>query len=260
MPTFLFDSIVFGPVKSRRLGVSLGINLLPANRKICNFNCIYCECGWTGKSDTSGEDLPSRKEVYEALEKKLSSMKKKNQEPDVITYAGNGEPTLHPEFPGIIDDSIILRNKYFPDARIAVLSNSTAISKPQIRRALLKVDQNILKLDSAFDLTVKIHNQPRIDVRVDDIIKGLKRFRGQLIVQTLFLRGTYKGKRIDNTTQEEIDAWLKAIKKINPSEVMIYTISRDTPGRGNLSKVPMDELKRIAVLVNKIGIKTLVSG
>jgi wyosine [tRNA(Phe)-imidazoG37] synthetase (radical SAM superfamily) len=260
MPTLLFDSIVFGPVKSRRLGVSLGINLLPANRKICNFNCIYCECGWTGKSDTSGEDLPSRKEVYEALEKKLSSMKKKNQEPDVITYAGNGEPTLHPEFPGIIDDSIILRNKYFPDARIAVLSNSTAISKPQIRRALLKVDQNILKLDSAFDLTVKIHNQPRIDVRVDDIIKGLKRFRGQLIVQTLFLRGTYKGKRIDNTTQEEIDAWLKAIKKINPSEVMIYTISRDTPGRGNLSKVPMDELKRIAVLVNKIGIKTLVSG
>jgi wyosine [tRNA(Phe)-imidazoG37] synthetase (radical SAM superfamily) len=260
MPTFLFDSIVFGPVKSRRLGVSLGINLLPANRKICNFNCIYCECGWTGKSDTSGEDLPSRKEVYEALEKKLSSMKKKNQEPDVITYAGNGEPTLHPEFPGIIDDSIILRNKYFPDARIAVLSNSTAISKPQIRRALLKVDQNILKLDSAFDLTVKIHNQPRIDVRIDDIIKGLKRFRGQLIVQTLFLRGTYKGKRIDNTTQEEIDAWLKAIKKINPSEVMIYTISRDTPGRGNLSKVPMDELKRIAVLVNKIGIKTLVSG
>jgi wyosine [tRNA(Phe)-imidazoG37] synthetase (radical SAM superfamily) len=260
MPTFLFDSIVFGPVKSRRLGVSLGINLLPANRKICNFNCIYCECGWTGKSDTSGEDLPSRKEVYEALEKKLSSMKKKNQEPDVITYAGNGEPTLHPEFPGIIDDSIILRDKYFPDARIAVLSNSTAISKPQIRRALLKVDQNILKLDSAFDLTVKIHNQPRIDVRVDDIIKGLKGFRGQLIVQTLFLRGTYRGKRIDNTTQEEIDAWLKAIKKINPSEVMIYTISRDTPGRGNLSKVPMDELKRIAVLVNKTGIKTLVSG
>jgi wyosine [tRNA(Phe)-imidazoG37] synthetase (radical SAM superfamily) len=260
MPTFLFDSIVFGPVKSRRLGVSLGINLLPANRKICNFNCIYCECGWTSKSDASGKDLPSRKEVYEALEKKLSSMKEKNQEPDVITYAGNGEPTLHPEFPGIIDDSIILRNKYFPGARIAVLSNSTAVSKPQIRKALLKVDQNILKLDSAFDLTVKIHNQPGINVKVDNLIKELKGLRGQLIVQTLFLRGTYKGTRIDNTTQEEIDAWLKAIKKINPAEVMIYTISRDTPEGKGLSKVPMAELKRIAALVNKLGIKTQVSG
>ena len=260
MPTFLFDKIIFGPVKSRRLGVSLGINLLPTSRKVCNFNCIYCECGWTHNKGTSGEKLPSRKEVYEALDRKLAEMRKNRKAPDVITYAGNGEPTLHPEFPGIIDDSIILRNKYFPDAKIAVLSNSTAITKPEIKKALLKVDQNILKLDSAFDLTVKIHNQPEVTIKVDKLIKDLHLLRGRLIVQTLFVRGSFNGKKIDNTTYEEIDAWLKALKKIKPSQVMIYTISRDTPEGGQLEKVPVKELKRIAALVNELGIETQVSG
>lgn len=260
MPTFLFDKIIFGPVKSRRLGVSLGINLLPSTKKVCNFNCIYCECGWTGASEIKGEKLPSRKEVFEALDLKLSAMKEKGQAPDVITYAGNGEPTLHPEFPGIIDDSIKLRNKYFPKAKIAVLSNSTAITRPEIKKALLKVDQNILKLDSAFDLTVRIHNQPGVNIEVEKLIKDLRAFKGQLIVQTLFLRGTFKGKNIDNTTPEEISAWLKALKKIRPSEVMMYTISRDTPEGGDLKKVPLSELKRIAALVNELGIETQVSG
>ena len=260
MATFLFDKIIFGPVKSRRLGVSLGINLLPATRKVCNFNCIYCECGWTNTIKIIGEKLPTRKEVYEALEKKLLSMKKMNQVPDVITYAGNGEPTLHPEFPGIIDDSLELRDKYFPGARIAVLSNSTAITKPKIREALLKVNSNILKLDSAFNLTVRIHNQPRVNVQVGKLIRDLKKFRGQLIIQTLFIRGSYKGKNIDNTTPEEINEWLKALNKIRPAEVMIYTISRDTPEGGDLAKVPLRDLKHIASLVNKLGIKTQVSG
>jgi len=258
--TFLFDKIVFGPVRSRRLGVSLGINLLPAGRKVCNFNCIYCECGWTGTSEVSGKELPTRKEVFDALDRKLSAMKKKNERPDVITYAGNGEPTLHPQFPGIIDDSIMLRDKYFPDARIAVLSNSTAVSKPEIRAALLKVDQNILKLDSAFDLTVQIHNQPGVNVKVCELIKNLEGFKGHLIVQTLFLRGTYKGRKIDNTTKEELDAWLKALEIIKPAEVMVYTISRDTPHGGDLAKVPPAELRHIASMVNKLGIKTRVSG
>ena len=259
MATFLFDKIIFGPVRSRRLGVSLGINLLPATRKVCNFNCIYCECGWTSDINIENEPLPSRKEVYKALEMKLSSMKQKHQQPDVITYAGNGEPTLHPEFPGIIEDSISLRNKYFPDAKIAVLSNSTSITKPKIREALLKVDSNILKLDSAFDLTVKIHNQPRVNVKVDELIENLKGLNGRLIVQTLFLRGKFKGKVIDNTTPEEIDAWLKAIERIKPSEVMIYTISRDTPDGGKFSKIPLPELKYFASLVNNLGIQTQVS-
>jgi wyosine [tRNA(Phe)-imidazoG37] synthetase (radical SAM superfamily) len=260
MPTFLFDRIIFGPVKSRRLGVSLGVNLLPASRKVCNFNCIYCECGWTSNSSGDKSPLPKRDEIYKALDRKLSEMKIKNTPPDVITFAGNGEPTLHPEFPAIVDDCIELRNKYFPEARIAVLSNSTTITIPSIREALLKVDQNILKLDSGFDLTVKVHNQPRVNVKVRELIDNLKSFNGQLIIQTLFLRGSSNNQSIDNTTPEEIEAWLKAIKMIKPYEVMIYTISRDTPDGGRLEKVPATELKRIARLVNKLGIRTSVSG
>lgn len=260
MPTFLFDEIIFGPVKSRRLGVSLGINLLPVNRKICNFDCIYCECGWTQKGVVGGEKLPTRKAVYEALEKKLSAMKEKGKAPDVITFAGNGEPTMHPEFPAIIDDTITLRNKYFQDAKIAVLSNSTAITKPAIKNALLKVDSNILKLDSALDDTIKIHNQPKMNIKANELIEQLQQFNGRLIIQTLFVRGIFEGRKIDNTTLEEIDAWLKAIDIIKPEEVMIYTFSRDTPDGNDLKKVPLNDLRHIASLVEKLGIKTQVSG
>lgn len=260
MATFLFNEIVFGPVKSRRLGVSLGINLLPTGKKICNFNCIYCECGWTRDVEIAVSRLPSREEVFKALDLKLSEMKTKNHSPDVITYAGNGEPTLHPDFPGIIDDSIQLRDKYFPESRIAVLSNSTTISDPLIKAALLKVDQNILKFDSAFDSTIKIHNQPRVRIKVEDTIENLIGFNGKVIIQTLFLRGKHNGKAIDNTTPAEIKGWLKAIDRIKPSEVMIYTISRDTPEGASLIKVPLSELRRIASRVESLGIKTQVSG
>lgn len=239
--------------------MSLGINLLPATKKLCNFNCIYCECGWTIDTNKEKSYLPERNEIYKVLELKLTDMKEKNQAPDVITFAGNGEPTLHPDFPEIVDDCIELRNKYFPKARIAVLSNSTTITIPRIKEALLKVDQNILKLDSGFDLTIKVHNQPRVDVKVTELIGNLKKFNGQLIIQTLFLRGSFEGRAIDNTAPEEINAWLKAIEMIKPYEVMIYTISRDTPEGGQLSRVPATELKRIAGMVNRLGIKTSVS-
>jgi wyosine [tRNA(Phe)-imidazoG37] synthetase (radical SAM superfamily) len=260
MSTFLFNEIIFGPVKSRRLGVSLGINLLPLGYKICNFNCVYCECGWTHSSGNDLNEIPSRADVFEALERKLSEMKAHKKAPDVITYAGNGEPTLHPEFPGIIDDSIALRNKYFPEARIAVLSNATTISDPAIRAALLRVDQNILKLDSAFDSTIHLHNKPRVKMRATELIDSLVSFNGNLIIQTLFLRGTYNGKPIDNTTDDELNAWIDALKKIKPREVMIYTISRDTPEGAELKKVPLKELKSIASRVEALGIKTQVSG
>jgi wyosine [tRNA(Phe)-imidazoG37] synthetase (radical SAM superfamily) len=260
MATFLFNDIIFGPVKSRRLGMSLGINLLPTKKKICNFNCIYCECGWTRDIEITASRPPSREEVYKALDIKLSDLKKKSRNPDVITYAGNGEPTLHPEFPEIIDDSILLRDKYFPEARIAVLSNATTISNPSVRAALLKVDQNILKFDSAFDSTIKIHNQPRVEIHAEELIANLQKFNGKVIIQTLFLRGTHNSIEIDNTTPVEIKAWLKAIKKIKPSEVMIYTISRDTPEGSRLNKVPLNELKRIAARVKSMGFKTQISG
>ncbi len=260
MATFLFDEIIFGPVRSRRLGISLGINLLPTKTKICNFNCIYCECGLTSNIEKAVNKLPRREEVYNALDNKLSMMKAGHQSPDVITYAGNGEPTLHPEFPEIIDDSIILRDKYFPEAKIAVLSNATTIANPLIKAALLKIDKNILKLDSAIDETIQLHNQPRIKINVNELINNLAGFDGKLIIQTLFLRGLKNGMIIDNTTQKEIKAWLTAIETIRPSEVMIYTISRDTPEGAQLYKIPEEELRRIAARVEKMGIKTQISG
>jgi wyosine [tRNA(Phe)-imidazoG37] synthetase (radical SAM superfamily) len=260
MATFLFDEIIFGPVKSRRLGVSLGINLLPTKKKICNFNCIYCECGWTKDLEKAVTKLPAREEVYKALETKLSEMKLKNEPPDVITYAGNGEPTLHPDFQGIIDDSITLRDRYFPEAKIAVLSNGTTIGNHIIKEALLKVDMNILKLDSAISTTIKAHNQPRVKIDAEELVEQLVGFDGKLIIQTLFLRGSHNSTTIDNTTPAEIAAWLNAIERIKPSEVMIYTISRDTPEQSNLTKVPEKELREIALMVEKLGIKTRVSG
>jgi wyosine [tRNA(Phe)-imidazoG37] synthetase (radical SAM superfamily) len=259
MATFLFDEIIFGPVKSRRLGVSLGINLLPVSRKICNFNCIYCECGLTGDTKELKGKLPSREDVYKALEIKLSEMKDRGEKPDVITYAGNGEPTLHPDFPGIIDDSIVLRNKYFPKAEIAVLSNATTIGEKRIREALLKTEKNILKFDSAIGSTVTLHNNPNGNPDINELINNLAAFEGKVIIQTMFLRGEYEGKTIDNTTPQELSAWIEAIKIIKPSEVMIYTISRDTPEGGKLVKVPEKELREIAEIVEKAGFRTQVS-
>ena len=256
MATFLFDSIVFGPVRSRRLGASLGINLLPINSKVCSFDCIYCECGWTDK--TKKGKLPSRREVRQYLDEKLQEMQRKGDPLDVITYAGNGEPTLHPEFSAIIDDSIELRNKYFPWAKIAVLSNSTMISKPEVVAALKRVVLNILKLDSAFDSTIKLINPPRVKFSAEELVKNLKSFDGNLIVQTLFVRGEYQGKIIDNTTQVEVDSWLELIKSINPKEVMVYTIARDTPATG-LEKVSLKDLNEIASRVEALGVPVQVS-
>ena len=260
MSTFLFDSIVFGPVRSRRLGVSLGINLLPVSRKVCSFNCIYCECGWTSGTGGGSSALPSRLEVYEALRKKLSEMKEQGKAPDVITYAGNGEPTLHPDFAAIIDDSVTLRNEYFPEARISVLSNGSTLRRRSVREALKRVDMNILKLDSAIPSTVKRLNQPRRDADLAKFEQYVKDFGGRFIIQTLFVRGECNGEAVDNTTPEETDAWLEVIGRLQPQSVMIYTIDRDTPLGKSLKKVPLAELEALAGRVMAVGISTSVSG
>lgn len=260
MATFLFDSIVFGPVSSRRLGVSLGINLMPVSRKVCSFNCIYCECGWTDGKKGAKETLPSRTEVYEALRKKLSEMKEQGMGPDVITYAGNGEPTLHPEFASIIDDSLALRNEFFPEARISVLSNGSMLRRKSVRNALKKVDMNILKLDSALPGTVNQINQPHARTDLAMFEKYVRDFNGSFIIQTLFVRGECNGQPVDNTTEEEIAAWLGALGRLRPGQVMIYTIHRDTPLGNSLHKVPVSELNAIALKVKEMGIPASVSG
>lgn len=259
MSTFLFDKTIFGPVLSRRLGVSLGVNLLPNHVKVCSFDCIYCECGWTPKSYEQKVSLPKRKEVKVLLEEKLLEMKSEKQLPDVITFAGNGEPTLHPEFAGVIDDTIELRNKLAPNARIAVLSNATMLHKKSVFNALIKIKDNIQKLDSAFEETVKIMDCPNKTFSLKKVIDQLVAFNGKVIIQTMFLRGSYKGKNFDNTTEKEILAWIALLKIINPKQVMIYTIARDTPLK-TLEKIMVEELNDIAARVKKAGFDVQVSG
>lgn len=251
----LFHDIIIGPIRSRRLGRSLGINLLHQEAKICSFNCIYCECGWNFRAESH---QPTRDEVRTALESKMQELKSKNEGIDVITFAGNGEPTTHKDFPSIIDDTIVLRNRYFPGAKISVLSNATMIWKADVRDALNKIDNNIQKLDSAIDSTVALINQPQGNYSVANVINDLKTFNGNVIIQTLFLRGEYNGSKIDNTTEQEVSAWLKAIETIRPREVMLYSLDRKTPA-DNLIKVEAEELQRIAEKVESLGIKTQVT-
>jgi len=259
MPTFLFDKIIFGPVKSRRLGVSLGINLLPTNIKVCSFDCIYCECGRNPKKHETKAVLPSRIEVQQKLKEKLEEMFAENQLPDVITFAGNGEPTLHPEFAGIIDDTILLRNQLSPKARIAVLSNATMIQRKDVFDALLKIEENILKLDSAYEETIQLLDCPNKNFNLAKTVDQLTAFQGKVIIQTLFVHGSYKGQIVDNTTEKEIYEWIELLKKIKPSQVMIYTIARDTP-IDTLEKISIQVLNSIAIKVKSAGFDVQVSG
>ncbi len=253
----LFNQVVFGPIKSRRLGVSLGINLMPKNGKICSFNCIYCECGYN--ADYEDKRIPTRTEVSTALEAKLSEMKNNGDKLDVITFSGNGEPTLHKDFEEIIDDTLALRDKYFPNAKVSVLSNSTCIHKPSVFRALNKVDNNILKLDSASQTLVNLIDQPVGNFPVEKLVKNLKKFNGNLIIQTIFLRGEHNGVKFDNSTDEYVTAWLEAIKEIRPKQIMIYAIDRATPEK-NLEKLTLDELNHIADKARALGFEVSVAG
>lgn len=245
MATFLFDKIIFGPVKSRRLGISLGINLLPADKKLCNFNCIYCECGWNGPPGNRAGKLPRAEEVSNALRTKLKEMITGGLTPDVITFAGNGEPTMHPEFPGIIRDCIEIRDTLCRNARIAVLTNSTLIHKKEIAEALKLVDQNILKLDTVFELTFRSLNKPAAGIYLNRIIDDLINLEGRKIIQTLFVRGKTQNQIIDNTTVEEIAGLIGAYKKIKPESIMAYTYERDTAMPG-LERISRKELEKIA--------------
>ena len=256
MSGFLFDKIIFGPVISRRLGVSLGINLLPLTNKLCTFNCIYCECGWTPEV-VNDNKLPGSEDVRIALKNKLIELKSSNQLIENITFAGNGEPTLHPAFAEIVDITIALRDEYFKDSKIALLSNSSRLQKADIFNALKKIDNNILKLDAGTEKTFQLINKAKRDIKLIDIIDNLKKFEGNLIIQTLFIRGEFEGTRIDNTTEEELSLWLKHISEIKPKLVMIYSADRDTPAE-DLEKISRDELNTIAEKVEKLGIKTEV--
>lgn len=254
MSTVIYPSPIYGPVHSRRLGLSLGINLMPADGKICTFDCLYCECGFNADRRTRSH-YPTREIVVEALEKQLIKMHNDNEHPDVLTFAGNGEPTGNPHFPEIIDDTVRLRDKWCPDAKISVLSNSTFIHREKVRLALMKVDNNILKLDTVnADYIKKVDRPTQPTYDVNDIIEDLKWFNGHVIIQTMFM----KGDGTDNTGDEYVMPWLDAVKSIKPQEVMVYTIDRETPDR-MLQKASHEELDRIKDLVVAFGIACTAS-
>ncbi|MBO5813936.1 MAG: radical SAM protein [Alistipes sp.] len=255
--TALFEDIIFGPIRSRRLGLSLGVNLLPTHSKLCNFDCIYCECGWNADNATSRR-FNSREQVRTRLEEVLSQMVADSTPPDVITFAGNGEPTMHPDFEAIIDDTIALRDRLCPSAKVSVLSNATMIGRESVRRALKRVDNNILKLDSAFDQTVQLVNNPCGSYSVATVVENLRKFDGEFILQTMFLRGEYNGQKVDNTTDSEVEAWLHLVEELRPRKVMVYSLDRDTPCK-TLTKVEREELQQIASRVEALGIECSVA-
>ena len=253
MSTVIYPSPIFGPVHSRRLGISLGINLMPADGKVCTFDCIYCECGFNADHRPRLK-RPTREEVAAALERKLNEMQADGQLPDVLTFAGNGEPTAHPQFAGIIDDTIRLRNRYCPEAKVSVLSNATMAMRPYVHAALERVDNNILKLDTVSKEYIDKVNRPTYPTYdVHEIIETIRSFNGNAIVQTMFMRGTMDGESVDNTGEEYVGPWLEAIKHIRPKQVMIYTIDRETPDH-ELLKASPDVLNAIRDRVMAAGI------
>ena len=258
MQTVLFHETIFGPIHSRRLGSSLGVNLSPRDGKVCSFDCLYCEAGFNAQGPgTTG--LPPRDEVRRLLEEKLRTMKDSGERLDVITFSGNGEPTMHPDFEGIIEDTRALRDSYFPDVKISVLSNSTRLDRESVCRALRRVDNNLLKLDSALTPTIRLLDRPvNPDFTAERVIEQIAEFGGQCIVQTMILRGSHGGQPVDNTTEAEVEALIEAYRRIRPRQVMLYSIDRRTPEQ-NLEKVGREELESIAARIREAGIEVSVS-
>lgn len=256
MATFLFHELIYGPIHSRRLGNSLGVNLLPTDKKYCNFNCVYCECG---NNIPGGKiDLPRRADIAKALDSKLQECLSKDIQIDSITFAGNGEPTIHPEFKGVMEDTVAARNRYFPKAQISVLSNATRIGNAGVVEGLMMIDNRILKIDSAIQSTALAIDRPAGPYTVEGTVELLKKFEGNFTLQTMFLEGNVNGHHINNMTGSEVEAWVKLASAAKPKKIMIYTIDRDTPEQ-DLRKATHEELDAIADRVRKMGIEISVS-
>jgi Fe-S oxidoreductases len=253
----LFGQIAYGPIHSRRLGTSLGMEIMPLEHKLCTFNCVYCECGWN--ESVSHPQLPSRKEVYEALEAKLQALRKEDIHLDVITFSGNGEPTLHPDFLGIIEDTCALRDRYYPTAKVSVLSNSTQLGREDVVQALKRCDNRILKLDAGTDEMMRRIDLPvNSSLTVETIVGWLQQFSGDFVLQTCFLRGEHNGLTIDNTTKEELQAWYQAVDRLQPKQIMIYVIDRKTPEE-SLEKISREQMEQIAAPLIQKGFDVSIS-
>jgi len=250
---FLWDKIAFGPVKSRRLGNSLGINVSPTNVKICTFNCIYCECGWTLERSIAPELFFPAEEIITAIETKLYQCKNSDIQIDSITFSGNGEPTLHPDFHQIIEALIMLRNQYFSEINITCLSNSTQLTNKNVLSALKKIENPILKLDAVTDPLFQLINKPTNSISVEEIIEHLQQLNGGFILQTLFFKGEIDGQTFNNAAEPHLSLWLNVVKKLHPKKVMIYSLDRNTPAQ-TIEKIPMEELLKIVGRLQTAGV------
>ena len=253
----VYPSPIFGPIKSRRLGISLGVNIMPGDGKWCSFDCVYCECG-LNRDHHPKEPLPTTEEVHDKLESTLKQMKERGERLDVITFSGNGEPTMHPMFSKIVDNVLSLRNEYYPEAKVTVLSNSTQIYRQDVFETLMKVDNALMKLDTVSDKYIHTVDQPVGNYNLQLIIDRLASMNGHAVIQTMFMKGEADGRSVDNTGDEYVLPWLETVKKIAPREVMIYTIDRETPQEG-LKKATREELDRIVSLLDEAGIRASAS-
>ena len=249
-----FDDIVFGPIFSRRLGSSLGVNILPTVGKLCNFDCVYCECGWNKDGKSDGR-LPHLEEVEAALEEKMSRAAADGVPVDSITFSGNGEPTVNPDFPQIVDATLRLRDKYFPKAKVSVLSNAVLVGRKDIAEALKKVDNPILKIDASSDELVGMINKPVGSYHLDDIVEALKGFDGNFVLQTMFLRSP----EFDTTSQEVLEGWMNIVREVRPREIMVYTIDRETPDK-SLGKYTVEEMTAFVQPLLDEGFKIQIRG
>ena len=258
MATVIYPSPVFGPVKSRRLGRSLGVNLLPEDGKICSFDCIYCECGFN-EDFRPKKEMPSRDLVKKELEVRLRAMSEAGEALDAITFSGNGEPTSHPQFDLVCEDVKALRDRYYPEARVCLLTNATHLGKDRVFNAILRLDKACLKLDTVNPDYIRLVDRPNCPYDVRALIERMKACGGRCIIQTMFMRGSWQGVSVDNTTDEYVLPWVQAVASIQPAGVDIYTVARDTPDKA-LQKVPAEELERIANLVRAHGISAHTYG
>ncbi len=250
----LREDTVFGPIFSRRLGSSLGINLLPREGKICSFDCIYCECGWN-RDGLADKRIPSADEVRSALEAKLSGLAERHTKIDSITFSGDGEPTLNPEFPRIIDDTLGLRDRYCPGTKVSVLSNATRVHIPEVLRALRKVDNPIMKIDAPTDELVQKINRPAPGYSLQRVVEALRGFEGDFVLQTMFLSCPY----FDSSSPEVLDGWKRIVRKLRPRGIMVYTIDRPTPEQG-LEKFSGERMRELVADLIEEGFDISISG
>lgn len=264
MSTKLFESLIVGPIHSRRLGSSLGINLLPEHGKICTFDCIYCECGWN-KDHREDKVMPTADQVEEALSRRAVELHKEGVRVDSITFSGNGEPTTHPEFARIVDITLKVRDRYLKEAKVSVLSNASMIWKEEVRQALMKVDNPILKIDSTQEMIARAINRPNSRYSLKETIAELKKFNGNFILQTIFFRGEAEDPKtgrkvlIDSTEPRLVKKWQTLVRELKPRQIMMYTLDRDTPATG-LSKASMEEMRVIASPLAAEGFNVTING